>query len=1238
MKTKTITIFKYHVLMVVLTIVTLVAGQSAWAQDPASIGSINYNNTLGAYEINCANNLHDLAVYVNGAGDYTTSGSETTAHNCEGLTFKMTADIDITHNTEWNDANSTEDNYTAIGTSSNYFSGTFDGQHYTVSGIRIYKSDVTRQGLFGVIRDGTVSNVNVSNVRILGSTLIGAVVGLASPNSTVSGCNATDAFVAGGSTMGGDLGAVVGSATASIISDCHASATVTIHVTVNKTSSVGGVVGGCSNPSSSDAVTHITGCTSAATITIADGVTGCKYFGGIVGQGTGKTVNNVLVSYAYIENCRALSITVPATTENDHGTSGAIVGRIKGVSLTDNYYLNCTVSGTPNAVDIGIGYNASSTSDHTSGTYSLHTITLESGMFVTGPNVIIGSDTYYPSGKTITLGGGTGYTVTVDGSNPVTYVPVAENAGVYTFSMPSGNATVSGAPDFAGLWHADGDHDGTTEERAYIITTTDGLNLLASLVNNGNTYSGTYFKLGSNISYDHTTDWDDATSTENNYVAIGNPSNGNNTKFGGIFDGCDHTVSGIRIYNPSGNHMGLFGSILNATVKNVRVADVRITGKSDIGGIAGTSQSSVVDNCHVSATVAIHSVVNSSQFHGGIVGTNWKYSTSVNSRVLNCTSSVRLTKTGNLSNCGWWGGIVGSNNGTGAVVSNCFATGVYVDDWGRSGAVVGSNVELGGSNEGTLSNNYYNGCMVSDHISNIGHGISGDAQDVTDNDGARGIGKITLGERVSVVSGTTVVVNTETWYYSGLSVTLSHTDYAGYSFNEYVTTIDGANSVSTVDVSNSQFTMPAVNVTVTATWRKLLTNTDITIANIPFQQYTGSALTPVVIITDGSTKLVENTDYTVTLPEGRINTGDYTITLIGIGDYSGTVEKTFTITPAPVTLTANSRNTDVYDGTEKTVNGYTCNVDGLTFTGVTASGSGTNTGNYAVTFTGVTLNTTTDDTGNYIVTATTNGTLTILPYVLTEGIGITDEISSLIAGQDVQFSRTFTENTASTICLPFAMTSISGGKVYEFVGVEYDAIDGWVATMSDATPNGNNVTTTVANKPYLFMPNATAEVVFNGTASATIPAGTTVSGDWTFHGTYSNLIYGNSPFNGNVFGFAATGGTASDNVTVVTAGQFVKAADGASIKPFRAYLTYSGSNQVFQAPTRGGTSTSDIPDRINVRLLGSDGNITAVGSIDLVTGDVTIEHWYDISGRAVEGTPNSPGLYLNDSGKKVMIK
>ena len=59
-----------------------------------TIGSFSINEDLGAYEINSVANLNDLAVYVNGMGTYSTGGDpETTAHDCSGFVFKMTADI-----------------------------------------------------------------------------------------------------------------------------------------------------------------------------------------------------------------------------------------------------------------------------------------------------------------------------------------------------------------------------------------------------------------------------------------------------------------------------------------------------------------------------------------------------------------------------------------------------------------------------------------------------------------------------------------------------------------------------------------------------------------------------------------------------------------------------------------------------------------------------------------------------------------------------------------------------------------------------------------------------------------------------------------------------------------------------------------------------------------------------------------------------------------------------------------
>ena len=92
------------------------------------------------------------------------------------------------------------------------------------------------------------------------------------------------------------------------------------------------------------------------------------------------------------------------------------------------------------------------------------------------------------------------------------------------------------------------------------------------------------------------------------------------------------------------------------------------------------------------------------------------------------------------------------------------------------------------------------------------------------------------------------------------------------------------------------FTMPARPVTVTATFRKLLTNADIAVADIPAQPYDGTALTPAITITDGTTPLTQGTDYTVS-PASCTDPGDHTVTLTGIGAYDGSVTKTFTIIP-----------------------------------------------------------------------------------------------------------------------------------------------------------------------------------------------------------------------------------------------------------------------------------------------------------------------------------------------------
>lgn len=105
-----------------------------------------------------------------------------------------------------------------------------------------------------------------------------------------------------------------------------------------------------------------------------------------------------------------------------------------------------------------------------------------------------------------------------------------------------------------------------------------------------------------------------------------------------------------------------------------------------------------------------------------------------------------------------------------------------------------------------------------------------------------------------------------------------------------------------------------------------VTNT-FTVADIENQPYIGEELTPSVMVQDGETVLTEGTDYFITYKnedgtesDGKFTNADtYTVVVTGIGNYYGTVEKTFTITPKELTFdVALDSDSASYDGTAKT--------------------------------------------------------------------------------------------------------------------------------------------------------------------------------------------------------------------------------------------------------------------------------------------------------------------------------
>ena len=247
-----------------------------------------------------------------------------------------------------------------------------------------------------------------------------------------------------------------------------------------------------------------------------------------------------------------------------------------------------------------------------------------------------------------------------------------------------------------------------------------------------------------------------------------------------------------------------------------------------------------------------------------------------------------------------------------------------------------------------------------------------------------------------------------------------------------------------------------------------------------------------------------------------------------------------------------------------------------------------------------------------------------------------------VANASVCFIRTFTANVASTVCLPFgidATQAAAAGKFYTFAGVDKTGAK-WEVIMQETSPSNLVEGTLVANTPYLFIPATTGSVMFHGTASATISAGTISDTEgWTFMGTYDQKLWddtNNTDEIGKVYGFAAN--SYDGGSYTVSPGDFVKAGSGASIAPFRAFLQYTAGGGNMNAPIRGVAENDVLPSRLSVRLVNADGTATEVGTINTNTGEISFdENWYDMGGHRLNSAPNTQGIYINN-GKKVFIK
>ena len=202
-----------------------------------------------------------------GNGNYTVTSADGLKNvaklvNEEGKTdINITLDTDLTLTGEW----------TPIGTESQPYTGTFDGNGKTITGLTVTGSD-RYTGLLGFIK-GTVKNVVLTEINITSGTFVGGVAGW-SFGGNIENCSVS------GSVSGSDVGGVVGYQQVGSITGCSSSATV------KGTERAGGVVG-----VTNGGTTPLTACYATGNVTVENDGTSNAWAGGIVGMnGTGTLI------------------------------------------------------------------------------------------------------------------------------------------------------------------------------------------------------------------------------------------------------------------------------------------------------------------------------------------------------------------------------------------------------------------------------------------------------------------------------------------------------------------------------------------------------------------------------------------------------------------------------------------------------------------------------------------------------------------------------------------------------------------------------------------------------------------------------------------------------------------------------------------------------------------------------------------------------------------------------------
>jgi len=214
-------------------------------------------------------------------------------------------------------------NWVPIGDKTNPFTGTFDGNKYSIKNMNI---DITAEhtdvhvGLFGYIKTATIQNISLENANIKATSIAGYsskeclyVGGVAGETdwgtSIISGCSLSGKIQVE-TTYSACIGGIVGVTTNDVtVMNCHNTASISA---VSPPPSFGSIIAGGIVGIGSASYSHNTGNVSVACNWTQSGFyapSGAMYAGGIIGSGgAGNCRNNGNVSVETISNANHIPV------------------------------------------------------------------------------------------------------------------------------------------------------------------------------------------------------------------------------------------------------------------------------------------------------------------------------------------------------------------------------------------------------------------------------------------------------------------------------------------------------------------------------------------------------------------------------------------------------------------------------------------------------------------------------------------------------------------------------------------------------------------------------------------------------------------------------------------------------------------------------------------------------------------------------------------------------------------